>query len=251
MADAAPASFGLQTQVLQQAAAATASEAQTNLEVWGKLELGSRVLVLIDTSRSMGISDGVGNQTLAGETAQTSTIGLSLFPDSTQLGMWEIGDNLNGTLPYQELVPIGPLPAELGLITRRQQLQQIAQTLRPDGKPLKLNDAILAGYQAITAAYRPHYQNALVVLTAGVDDAPGDMSTDALIAQLRKLFSPQRGIQILIDQVGTAGDFPNLQRIAQVTGGAAYLVRKPSQIGQVFIESFSHRLCTPTCAATP
>jgi hypothetical protein len=251
MADAAPASFGLQTQVLQQAAGATASEAQTNLEVWGKLELGTRTLVLIDTSRSMGILDGVGNQTLAQETGQTSVIGLSLFPDSTQIGLWEIADNIDGTKPYQELVPIGPLPAQLGLITRRQQLQQIDQALRPDGKPLKLNDAILAGYQAMTAAYQPHYQNALIVLTAGVDDAPGDMPTDALIAQLKKLFNPLRGIQLLIDQIGTAGNFPDLQRIAQVTGGAAFEVRKPSEIGQIFIESFSHRLCTPTCAATP
>jgi Bacterial extracellular solute-binding protein/von Willebrand factor type A domain len=251
VADATPASFGLQTQVLQEAAAASASEAQTNLEVWGKLELGSRLLVMIDTSESMGISDGVGRQTLADETGQTSTIGLSLFPDSTQIGLWEIADNLTGSQPYQQLVPIGPLPAELGLISRRQQLQQIDEALRPDGKPLQLNNAILAGYRAMTAAYRPHYSNALIVLTAGVDNAPGDMSTAALMAQVRKLFNPQRPVQILIDQIGTAGNFAPLQSIAALTGGAAYEVHRPAEIGKVFIESFSHRLCTPSCAATP
>jgi hypothetical protein len=251
VADATPASFGLQTQVLQEAAAASASEAQTNLEVWGKLELGSRLLVLIDTSRSMGILDGVGQQTLADETGETSSIGLSLFPDSTQIGLWEIADNLTGSQPYRALVSIGPLPAELGLISRRQQLQQIDGTLHPDGKPLQLNDAILAGYKAMTAAYRPHYSNALIVLTAGVDDGPGDMSTAALIAQVHKLFNPQRPVQILIDQIGAHGNFAALQSIATPTGGAAYEVRQPAQIGQVFIESFSHRLCTPSCAATP
>jgi len=90
-----------------------------------------------------------------------------------------------------------------------------------------------------------------VVLTAGVDNAPGDMSTAALIAQLRKLFNPQRGVQVLIDQIGTAGNFPALQQIADVTGGAAYEVQRPAEIGQVFIESVSHRLCDPSCAATP
>jgi hypothetical protein len=251
VADATPASFALQTQVLQEAAAASASEAQTNLEVWGKLELGSRLLVMIDTSESMGIPDGVGHQTLADETGQTSSIGLSLFPDSTQIGLWEIADDLTGSQPYRALVSIGPLPAELGLISRRQQLQQIDGTLHPDGKPLQLNDAILAGYKAMTAAYRPHYSNALIVLTAGVDDGPGDMSTAALIAQVHKLFNPQRPVQILIDQIGTHGNFAALQAIATPTGGAAYEVHQPSQIGQVFIESFSHRLCTPSCAATP
>ncbi|HEY2285860.1 MAG TPA: substrate-binding domain-containing protein [Streptosporangiaceae bacterium] len=252
VADATPHSFGLQTQVLQEAAAASASEAQTNLEVWGKLELGSRLLVLIDTSRSMGIRDGVGTQTLAEETGQTSKIGLSLFPDTTQIGLWEIGDNLSGTKPYQEEVPIGPLPDQLGLISRRQQLQQIDDTLRPNGKPLQLNNAILAGYKAMIAAYRPHYSNALIVLTAGVDDGPGDMSTADLKAEVQKLFNPQRPVQILIDQIGTAGqNFQGLQSVAVLTGGAAYEVQKPSEIGQVFIESFSHRLCTPNCAATP
>jgi hypothetical protein len=252
VADATPASFRLQTQVLQEAAAASASEAQTNLEVWGKLELGSRLLVMIDTSKSMGTPDGDGTQTLADETGQTSKLGLSLFPDSTQIGLWEIADNLTGTKPYQQLVSIGPLPDELGLITRRQQLQQIDDALRPDGKPLQLNSAILAGYKAMIAAYRPHYSNALIVLTAGVDDGPGDMSTTALMAQVRKLFNPQRPVQILIDQIGTAGNkFQALQAVAALTGGAAYEVQKPSEIAQVFIESFSHRLCTPSCAATP
>ena len=251
VADATPAAFGLQTQVLQAAASASPGEAQTNLEVWGKLEQGLRILVMIDTSESMGIRDGVGTQTLAQETAQTSSIGLSLFPDSSQIGLWEIADHLTGSQPYRQLVPIGPLPAELGLITRRQQLQEIDEALRPDDQPLKLNDAILAAYREMTATYQPRYGNAVVVLTAGVDNAPGDMSTAALIGQLRKLFNPQRGVQVTIDQIGTAGNFRELQRIAAVTGGAAYEVQRPAQIGQVFIESISHRLCDPSCAATP
>jgi hypothetical protein len=251
VADATPLSFGLQTQLLQEAAAASASEAQTNLEVWGKLGLGSNLLVLIDTSRSMGVSDGIGQQTLEDETAQTSKLGLSLFPDTTRIGLWEIADNLTGSQPYRPLVPIGALPAELGLISRRQQLQQIDETLRPGNQPLQLNNAILAGYKATIAAYQPHFSNALIVLTAGVDDGPGDMSTAALIAQVKKLFNPQRPVQILIDQIGTSPHFPALQAIAQPTGGAAYEVHRPAEIGQVFIESFSHRLCTPSCAATP
>jgi Ca-activated chloride channel family protein len=249
-ADATPASFGLQTQLLQTAAAASASEAQTNLEAWGRLALGTRVLVELDVSKNMALPDGNGSQTLAQETAQTTVLGLALFPDNTQIGLWEIASGLGGGQPYRQLVTIGGLPQQLGLITRRQQLQQIDETLQPGSQPLKLNDAILAGYKYVTANYGANYQNAMVVLTSGVD-GPGDMSTAALMTQLRKLFNPRRPVQILIDQIGTAGDFAVLPQIAELTGGAAFEVSSPAEIGKIFVESFSHRLCDPRCSPTP
>ncbi len=251
VADQTPAGFGLQTQMLQQAAGATASEAQTNLEAWGRLSVGSAVLTLIDVSHSMGAPDGNGTQTLEQETTVTTTIGLALFPDNTQLGLWEIADNFGGNKPYQQLVPLGGLTQQLGLITRRQQLEQINQALHPNSQPQRLNDAILDGYKAMIAEYRPNYQNALIVLTSGVDDGPGDMSTAALIAQVRKLFNPNRAVQIIIDQLGTAGNFAAMQQIAAVTGGEAFLVNNPALIGKDFIEAFSHRLCDPRCTPTP
>jgi Ca-activated chloride channel family protein len=249
-ADATPPSYGLDTQLLQTAAAASASEAQTNLEAWGRLALGTRVLVLIDVSKNMAARDGNGTQTLAQETATNSELGLALFPDTTQIGLWEMADNLTGSLPYRQLVPIGLLSQQVGLISRRQQLQQIDETLQPGGQPLKLNDSILAAYKTMTADYNSHYQNAVIVLTSGVD-APGDLPTAALVAQLRRLFNPNRGIQIVIDQIGTAGDLAAEQQIASVTGGAAYEVSNPATIGTIFIEAFSHRLCDPRCSPTP
>jgi Ca-activated chloride channel family protein len=251
VADQTPASFGLQTQMLQQAAVATASEAQTNLEAWGRLSVGSAVLTLIDVSHSMGALDGNGTQTLEQETTVTTVIGLALFPDNTQLGLWQIGNNFGNGQPYQQLVPLGGVTQQLGLITRRQQLQQIDEALHPTSQPQRLNDAILDGYKAMIAEYRPNYQNALIVLTSGVDDGPGDMSTAALIAQVRKLFNPNRPVQIIIDQLGTAGNFATMQQIVAVTGGAAFLVNNPALIGKDFIEAFSHRLCDPRCSPTP
>jgi len=49
--------------------------------------------------------------------------------------------------------------------------------------------------------------------------------------------------------LGTAGDFPALKRITAVTGGAAFDITSPEQVGKVFIQGFSHRLCDPRCAA--
>jgi hypothetical protein len=246
--DATPASFGLRSQVLQEAGAATASEAQTTMQVWSKLGLGSRDLVLIDTSAAMAHLDGNGTQTLEQELTQTAVLGLALFPDSTQMGEWQIGGGTTNGKPYQQLVPVGPLPADLGLISRRQQLQQIDQTLRPSGT-LALNNDILAAYKQMTASYQPNYSNAVIVLTAGVDNAPGDMKTATLLSHLRTMFNPSRKVAIVILQLGTAGDFTAMRQIAGVTGGAAFEITNPAQVAQVFIKGFSRRLCDPHCAA--
>jgi hypothetical protein len=248
-ADATPASFGLRSQVLQQAASATASEAQTTLEVWRKLGLGSRDLVLIDVSSAMGQPDGNGTQTLEQELTKTAVLGLALFPDSTQMGQWLVADKLHNGQPYQQTVGLGPLPADVGLITRRQQLAQIDQTLHPESSGLALNNSILAAYKQMVATYKPNYSNAVIVLTSGVENASDDMSVKSLLASLRTLFNPSKKVEIVIDQLGTAGDFPAMQKIANLTGGEAFEITNPAQIGKIFVEAFSHRLCDPTCAA--
>jgi len=244
---ATPATFGLARQVLQQAGAATASEAQTTLEVWGKLGLGSRDLVLIDVSSAMAQLDGNGNQTLEQELAQTAVLGLALFPDSTQMGEWQVGGRLKAGLPYEQLVDVGPLPAEVGLITRRQQLQQIDETLHPSAGGQQINKTILAAYKKMLASYKPNYSNAVILLTSGVD-APGDISTKALVTQLQALFNPNRKVEIVAVMLGTAGDFASLKQVTSITGGGAYDITNPAQIGNVFIKAFSHRLCDPTCS---
>jgi hypothetical protein len=248
-ADATPAAFGLKTQVLQRAASATASEAQTTLDVWSKLGLGSRDLVLIDTSAAMAGSDGNGSQTLEQELTKTSELGLALFPDSTQMGEWQVASDVQDGRPYQQLVTVGPLPAEVGLISRRQQLQQIDETLHPGGQRLALNDSILAAYKQMLASYKPNYSNAVIVLTSGVDNAPRDMHLSSLLTRLHALFNPNRKVEVVSLMLGTAGNFSALQQIAAATGGAAFDITNPAQVAQAFIKGFSRRLCDPHCAA--
>jgi hypothetical protein len=246
---ATPASFGLRSQVLQRAASASASEAQTTLEVWGKLGLGSRDLVLIDVSAAMAQLDGNGQQTLEQELTRTATLGLALFPDSTQMGEWQVANHVSGDMPYQPLVTVGPLPAAVGLISRRQQLQQIDETLHPLGSKLALNSAILAAYKQMLASYKPNYSNSVIVLTSGVDNAAGDMSVSSLLTQLHALFNPNRKVAIVILMLGTVGNFSAMQQVAAATGGAAFDITNPTQVAKAFIEGFSRRLCDPHCAA--
>jgi hypothetical protein len=247
--DATPASFGLKDQVLQHAPAASASEAQTTLEVWRKLGLGSRDLVLIDTSAAMATPVAPDGTTVEQELTKTSILGLSLFSDSTEMGEWQVASHLAGKLPYQQLVPVGPLPADLGLITRRQELEHIDESLTPKRRPLALYDSILAAYKQMRASYKPNYSNAVIVLTAGIDDPQVDMSPAALVSRLHHLFNPNKKVEIVVLMIGREGDFTALRQIADATGGIAFDITSPGQVGRAFIEGFSHRLCDTKCVA--
>ena len=246
--DVMPASAGLGSQPLQLASAVSPAEAASRLQVWRRLGLGSRDLILTDVSPAMDQPAGNGTQTLEQELSQTAARGLALFPDSTQMGLWEMGRCPSLASPYTELVSIGPLPADYGVITRRAQLQEITATQKTGNGVLALHDAILAAYQKMTKTYAPSYANAVVVLTSGVDSAHGDMSVSSLVSHLRALYSTSRKVEIVIIQFGQQGDFAALRQIAASTGGVAYKISNPAEVGKIFIEAISQRICDQGCA---
>jgi hypothetical protein len=239
-----PADSGLSQQPMQLAASAAPSDAQTALQAWEKLQIGSRDLVLIDISSAMAAPSGLPGMSIEQELGQVATLGLELFPDSAQIGDWEFADDLGHGLPYKQVLPVGPLPGEIGLISRRQALQQIDNSLRPlPNAPAALDKTILAGYQAQVATYQPNHINAVIVLTAGVDNAPGDMPASMLISKLRALYNPNKPVELIIEEIGTRGNFSTIERIAAAGGGAAYQVTQPTQTIKVFFEAVSRRIC--------
>ena len=248
--DVMPASAGLSSQDLQLASAPSASEAASNLQAWQKLGLGSRDLALVDVSRAMNQLAAPGTSfTLEQELSQTDSRGLALFPDSTSMGLSEMGQSSSASQPEKPLVTIGPLTADYGVITRRTQLEQLTYTLKAGNGVLALHDAILAAYKQMTDTYTPNYSNAVLVLTSGVDSARGDMSLSSLLSKLGSLYNPGKKVEIVVLMVGSQGNFSAMQRIASATGGAAYQITNPLEIGKIFIEAISQRLCTQGCAA--
>jgi hypothetical protein len=239
-----PASYGLAQQPLRLATPAAPSEAQTALQAWQRLQRGARDLVLTDVSSAMETPAGPGGTTLWQETKQVAILGLGLFPDSTQMGMWEFANKLNGNLPYKQLVSVGPLPADYGLISRRQQLQQIDESLNPlPDTQTSLYQTILTAYQQMTAGYEPNFTNGLIVLTAGVDNVPGDMPVATLVSKLKKLSNPSRPVELIIVQIGDKGSFTAMKQVATAGDGVAYQVTDLSQVGQVFFNAIGRRIC--------
>ena len=167
------------------------------------------------------------------------------------MGLWDFADHLNGSLPYKQLVPVGPLPGEMGLISRREQLEQINMSSRPlANTPAALDQTILAAYQQMVTTYQPAYTNAVIVLTAGVDNAPGDIPAATLASKLRALYNPNRPVELIIIVVGSKGNFAAMQQIAAAGGGAAYPVTNPAQVVNVFFAATARRICqTSSCGA--
>jgi Ca-activated chloride channel homolog len=244
-----PAADGLAQQPLNLASPATPGEAQTVLQAWQKLQTGARDLAVIDVSSAMSGPSGLPGVTLEQEMAQASDLGLALFPDSTQMGFWEFASNMSGTLPYKALVPVGPLPGELGLISRREQIEQLDLALHPVSGPAALNQTILAAYKQMEAGYQPGVTNAVIMMTAGVDNAAHDISVSQLVTQLKSLCQPSRPVELIIVMLGTQGNLRALQQIAAAGGGAAFPVTSPAQIGQVFFEGISRRISQSGCPA--
>jgi hypothetical protein len=251
--DKFPASSGLAKQLLQVADPPTASEAPAALAVWNKLALSSRDLTIVDVSSQMlqpaSPSDPTG-PTFEDELTSTANLGLALFPDTANIGLWEFANNLNHGLPYKELVSVGPLPQNLGVITRRAQLQRINGTLKPTGGPqVALYGTILAAYKHMQKTYKPKFFNAVIVLASGIDNAPGDITAQELVKQLTRLNNSPNKVAVIIISFSPSADFPMLKKIALATGGQAYRITDPSRVAQVFYQALAHRLCGHSCVA--
>jgi hypothetical protein len=164
------------------------------------------------------------------------------------MGLWEMGAGNSVSQPFTQLVSIGPLPADYGVITRRTQLQELTGTLPIGHGTLALHAAILRAYQTMIQTYVPNDANAVLVLTAGVDSARNDLSLSSLLKKLRTLRNPSKKIELVILMFGKQGDFAALQQIANATGGVAYQVSNPASVGKIFIQAVSQRMCNQGCA---
>ena len=252
--DRFPAGYGLTGQLLQVAPPAAASTAPATLQNWNKLALGSRDLALIDVSSVMATpidpADPTG-PTIEQELTQTASRGLTLFSDNTSLGLWEFAANLNGDLPYKALVPIGPLVTSSGATAQRDELAKVAAGLQPvSGSDVALYGSILAAYKYMERTYQKNYFNTVVVLASGEENAPGDITGPELVKELGTLANPQRKVSVIIIAFGQPSDFPELEQIADATGGQAYQITSPAQVAKVFFRALAHRLCDPNCVAT-
>jgi Ca-activated chloride channel family protein len=205
------------------------------LSTWLEITRAARMLAVMDVSGSMltpvPTAGGVTREQVAVAAAKG---GLGLFDDSWAVGLWIFSTRLDGDRDYRELVPLGPLTAQ------RDRLGAALGGIRPKrGGGTGLHDTILAAYKTVQAGWDPGRGNSVVVITDGKNEDPGGLSQAALIAQLKRTADPKRPIQIILIGIGSEVSEAVLRPISSVTGGAAYVARDPSKIGEIFLKALA------------
>ena len=211
------------------------------IQSWRTLAVPSAILAVVDASGSMDIqADGGTRMELLADAAE---IGLSSLPDHACVGLWVFSIDKGGPgQDWQVLEPIRRLDDLRFGRTQRYALRERAEQLPSlTSGGTGLYDTALAAYQEAVRAYRPHYSNAVVLMTDGRNDDPGSIGLDELLRRLQELRDPDRPVRLVGIAISEDADLPALQRMARVTGGDAYLAARPQDILGVFAQAVLSR----------
>jgi Ca-activated chloride channel homolog len=202
------------------------------LQSWASLRKPANVLLVMDTSGSMGeqvAGTGKSKLELAKQAARNS---LSQFGGGDQVGLWMFSTQLDGETDYRELVSTGPMDAQ-----RRAQFVERIDGLQPGGGT-GLYDTSLAAYQFVKGRASADDINAVVLLTDGRNEDNG-ISLDNLLGQVRTEEGAQ-SVRLFTIGYGEDADLDTLRRISQTTNAAAYDSSDPTSIDQVFTAVISN-----------
>ncbi len=207
------------------------------LSTWSAVTVPGRMLAVIDVSGSMATKvPTAGGETREAVTVAAARAGLGLFDDRWSLGLWTFSTDLNGKLPYKQLVPIGPLSA--GRPAMQAALPGI--TPIPQGNT-GLYDTVLAAYKTVQQGWDPSRVNSIVIMTDGQNDNPGGLTLPALLAQIKKIADPAKPIEVIAIGIGDGVDKTELAKITAATGGGVFLATDPSKIGGIFLQAIALR----------
>ena len=218
-----------------------------SLDDWNRLSMQSRTMVLADVSAAME-ADLNGGPSRMEVTRDAAELGLQLFPDETDMGLWLMSDRngAEGRESGATLGPLGDAPGESGQ-TRREQLQNVAADIEAAGGGSRLYDNILDAYREVQEGYDEDRINSVIVLTAGEDGGSSDISHDELVAELQDRFDPERPVTMFIIAFGEQAERAELEQIASATSGTLSVTDDAAEIGDIFLSSISRRLCVPDC----
>jgi len=190
-------------------------------KAWRNDRKPANVLLVLDTSGSMTQDKRLANaksglQTFLREVAPQDNIGLTTFSDRIH--------------PLVEIAPARK---------NRAKLRSIVSNLVADGGTA-IYDATTEGVKQVERLADTSRINAVVLLTDG-EDTDSTRSADQVIAELEAQGDSSRRVRVftIAYSAGAAGAAENLQRIADASGGKAY-VGKTSDIESVYrsISSF-------------
>jgi hypothetical protein len=201
----------------------------------------SRLLAVFDVSASM--EGAVWNGTRATLARDAAASALTLFPDSSAIGLWVFARRLDGEKDWQQLLPTRTLDTAVDGKTQRaalrEQLATLPQRLSPGGTGLY--DTTLAAVRAARADYDPRSVSSVVIVTDGHDEDVGSIGLAALAATLRAEVDPTRPVKVIGIGLGPDADLGALKQIADATGGSAYSAVNPTDLQTVLFDALRTR----------
>ncbi|ADB73245.1 substrate-binding domain-containing protein [Geodermatophilus obscurus] len=217
------------------------AEVQGLLAQLSELAAPSRILTVFDISTSMEAPAGDGTRATLARDAAKST--LTLVPGNFALGLWFFAAELDGERDWTEVVPTRQLEAEVeGTVQRDlldEELDTIPDRLSPGGTGLY--DTTLDAVRAARSDFDPRAVNSVLVVTDGTNEDSGGVDLDELLATLRSEADPDRPIKVIGVALGPDADLGALERIADVTGGAAYSAVDPTDLQTVLFDALRQR----------
>ena len=178
---------------------------------WSDLRKRARVIIAIDESEAMG------ERLPSGETklelvrrAALEAVGQLAVDD--EVGLWSFAT----TAPYRELVAVGRAGAQLGPL--RGAIEQLSPV--PGGRTA-LYATTRAAVRTLGSSIDPTRVNAVVVLTGGRNEDPGDQDRTALLDFLQSQREDSL-VRVFTIGYGDKADEETLRLIARASRGAWY-----------------------------
>jgi Ca-activated chloride channel family protein len=200
---------------------------------WDSLRKRARVLEVIDVSGSMGESVSKAGKTKLELAKDAAIRALAQYKPDDEVGLWVFSSNVGGRpSPWLELVPIAPVKDNLA------ELRKKIGSLTPNGGTA-LYATARASVKFVRESFDPQRINAVVLLTDGKNEYPGDTDLAGLV---RSLTAEDESVAVRVFTIGYGddADLPTLREIAQASRGAAYDASDPASIDKVFTNVISN-----------
>jgi hypothetical protein len=211
--------------------------------------LPSRMLILMDTSRSMSadVSPGLSRARLA---VQAAIAAGRLLPDNSAIGLWSFAGRQRAGRPYREVAHVDTLGA-LDQATSHREVVNAALTRLPrqlTAGGTALYDATLAAMRSVRATYDVNATNAVVVFTDGANDYDAGIRLREFQAKVRADAQAHRGAPIVLVTIGIGpeADQRALRAMTAPVGGRTYRADTPQTLRTVLFDAIAHRVPRPT-----
>jgi Ca-activated chloride channel family protein len=199
---------------------------------WTAVTRPTNVLLVFDTSGSMGeVVAGTG-RTRLDLTKAAAQGALELLDDSAQVGVWNFS-TINAGRDYQVVLPIAPLSQKRSAVT------DAISGLRAQGNTGLYNTA-WAACQEVAGRYQPGAANIVLLLTDGADDnnVAGGLSLDGLLSNLGQTCgTPGKPVSLITIGLGTSTNSDILRQISAATHAATFSSPTSFDISQVVLSA--------------